>query len=578
MKATVRAILGGLLAIGLLLVLGWLGWFVTGGILWEAELVVALTLLFLIRLRAHWRPQGTVAEDHVVEVAQGRRRAHWRTTPQPLQVLRAVARKCSRRFEFIIFALLAAAVLYQVVVPPVVGLADNGDFEGVMSPAGLEYIVPSSGDDPEFINRYFLSNQPHSFAAGYISSELVFVESASLLSTSVSADKIFDLRTLGAFHAAAFLAVLLLVLNATRYLPKVSRWVSVIMLLVVFTDVGYVAYFNSFYREPAALIFLVLTIACAIHLICTPKAHLSLLLGYFAAAALFVTAQPQYAPQGALLAVFGLILTRRWWRWWPDRHSKRKPWWRFKRRRQQRLGAVGMALTFCLIGPWSYFWQPDPPREATLHNLVFSDLLVRSPAPEADLNYLGLDPGLDKWIGSEAFDEEDEPLSDPAFKENFFAKVTPASLINFYATHPGMAIGTLDRAAKQGLSLRPAYLGNFEEASGFSPLAQIYAFDGWSNVRESFPSKSLAGFLVVFGLAMVASIRIRRQCATLQGRMLAELFILLLVMAAVEFVVACLSGGALDLVKNLFAFNLLVDIGAIMAVSYAAKWWTDIIN
>ena len=237
-----------------------------------------------------------------------------------------------------------------------------------------------------------------------------------------------------------------------------------------------------------------------------------------------------------------------------------------------------MALTFCLIGPWSYFWQPDPPREATLYNLVFSDLLVHSSAPEADLNYLGLDPGLDKWIGSEAFDEEDEPLSDPAFKENFFAKVTPASLINFYATHPGMAIGTLDRAAKQGLSLRPAYLGNFEEASGFSPVAQIYAFDGWSNVRESFPSKSLAGFLVVFGLAMVASVRVRRQCATLQGRMLAELFILLLVMAAVEFVVACLSGGALDIVKNLFAFTLLVDIVAIMAASYAAKWWTDIVD
>ena len=578
MRVTARVILGGLLAIGLLLAVGWLGRLLTGQILWEAELVAALTLLFLIRLRAHWRPQGAVAEDHVVKLVQGRRRARWRTTPQPLQVLRALACKCSRRFEFIVFALLAAAVLYQVLVPPVVGLADNGDFEWVVNSAGLEYIVPSSGDESEFINRYFLANQPHSFAAGYISSELVFVKSASLLETSVSADEIFDLRVLGAFHAAAFLAVLLLVLNATRYLPKVARWVSAIMLLVVFTDVGYVAYFNSFYREPASLIFLVLTIACAVHYICAPKANLPLLLAYFAAAALFVTAQPQHAPQGALLAAFGLLLTRRWWRWWPNRHSKREPWWRFKRRRQQRLGAVAMALTFCLIGPWSYFWQPNPPREAALYNHVFSDLLVHSPAPEADLNYLGLDPSLDKWIGSEAFDEEDEPLRDPAFKENFFGKVTSAGLIKFYATHPGTAIGVLDRAAKQGLSLRPAYLGNFEKASGLSPAAQSHAFDAWSNARESFPSKSLAGFLVVFGLAMRAGIGVWRRCATLQGRMLAELFILLLVMAAVEFVVACLSGGALDIVKNLFAFNLLVDIGAIMAASYAAKWWSDIVK
>jgi hypothetical protein len=236
-----------------------------------------------------------------------------------------------------------------------------------------------------------------------------------------------------------------------------------------------------------------------------------------------------------------------------------------------------MAFVVCLIGACSYVWQPSPPREAALYNLVFSDLLVHSPSPETDLSALGLDRDLVRWVGTGAFDE-DAPIGNPTFKEDFFDHVTPASLIKFYVTHPAQTIGLLDRAARQGLSLRPGYLGNFEEASGFSSGAQSHAFDVWSNVRESFPSKSLAGFLAGFGLAIWAAAVVRRRCATLRGRMLAELFILLMTMAAVEFVVVCLSGGALDIVKHLFAFNLLLDIAAIMAASYAAKWWADVLE
>jgi hypothetical protein len=39
-----------------------------------------------------------------------------------------------------------------------------------------------------------------------------------------------------------------------------------------------------------------------------------------------------------------------------------------------------------------------------------------------------------------------------------------------------------------------------------------------------------------------------------------------------------LGGGTLDIVKHLFVFNLLVDMATIMAVSYAAKWWSDVVS
>ncbi len=51
-----------------------------------------------------------------------------------------------------------------------------------------------------------------------------------------------------------------------------------------------------------------------------------------------------------------------------------------------------------------------------------------------------------------------------------------------------------------------------------------------------------------------------------------------LVMAAVDFTVACVAGGALDVVKHLFVFNLLADMLVIMAAGYMGKWWTTVVK
>ena len=173
---------------------------------------------------------------------------------------------------------------------------------------------------------------------------------------------------------------------------------------------------------------------------------------------------------------------------------------------------------------------------------------------------------------------EDAPLDTPAFRENFFGHVTHLSLLEFYAAHPARLASVLDRAAGEGFSLRPGNIGNFEEASGLSPGAQSHAFDIWSNAREDFPVTSLGGLVVVFGLAAGAAVTVRRRCGTQQDKMLAELFLLLLAMAATEFVVTCVGGGALDVVKHLFVFNLLVDMAVIMAASYVSKWWANVVK
>ncbi len=538
----------------LFLAAGWLDWKTTLHLPWGWTIAIAFILLFLARLKEQWRSSSSV-HDQVGPAWQPRV-----LRLESLRVLGVATQRRWLRFEFVILVLLAAGILYQVLLPPVVGLADNGDFGRLMDQTGLSYVAPDSGDDrSEFVELHFLTNQPREPAAGYVSSELILVGAALILDKLVSADGLFDLRVLGALHAAAFLVGLLLVLTATRSLPRSSRWASGLLLLVVFTDVGYVAYLNSLYREPAALIFLTLTVGCALHCIVrAPKTDLKPLLGYFACAILFTAAKPEYAPQGLLLAVFGLLLARRglrrWYRW---------------------VSAV-MAVVVCLTAVWSYSSQPTAIREVNLYNHLFSDLLTHSPAPEADLAELGLDRDLIQWTGTDAFDK-DAPIDKPAFREKFFGQVTYATLLEWYAAHPVRFAGMLDRVAREGFSLRSGYLGNFERSNESPPGTLSNDFDAWSEMREYFPS-SLAGLLVAFGLAAGGAALIWRRCEALRDRMLAELFLLLMAMAAVGFVVAGLGGGALDIVKHLFAFNLLVDMGVIMAGGYLGKWWEDVLT
>src|SRR5919112_6470265 len=154
MRATASAILDGLLVIGLPLVVGLFGWLTNGYVAWGAGLLTALAGLFVVRLRAQWRASAAIAGDWAPDPAPGLRLARWGTS-RLLKVLRTFAGRRYLSFEHVVFVLLAAAVFYQVLGPPVVGLADNGDFGWIISQAGLEEIEATSDEDHNFINLDF---------------------------------------------------------------------------------------------------------------------------------------------------------------------------------------------------------------------------------------------------------------------------------------------------------------------------------------------------------------------------------------------------------------------------------------
>ena len=74
-----------------------------------------------------------------------------------------------------------------------------------------------------------------------------------------------------------------------RRLPTPLRALGGLLLVVAFSDVTYVSLLNSFYTEPAALIFLLTALALALRLARTPNPPWWLNTGFFLVSALLAT-------------------------------------------------------------------------------------------------------------------------------------------------------------------------------------------------------------------------------------------------------------------------------------------------
>lgn len=148
----------------------------------------------------------------------------------------------------------AAAVLAcQLLAPPIVGVADNGDFSkligkyGLRSPAYWEYIGVGYPHDASL-----------HYDPGFSSSEQIFVRAAIGLNRLAEGAHSLDIRAAGLVHSAVFLLAVGLFAPLLAGGGRAVQLVFYAAALFIFTDVMYVSYFNSLYMDVSALIGLLL--------------------------------------------------------------------------------------------------------------------------------------------------------------------------------------------------------------------------------------------------------------------------------------------------------------------------------
>lgn len=449
-------------------------------------------------------------------------------------------------------AVAAVLLSLQLLVPPIVGLGNNGDFDRVMGWVGLDYLSDSGKDNyvswmlPEFKLVRF-AWRPSS----YLSSETPVAAVAVLAARTFSSRPVFDVRVLGSLHILLLLIAIGVIVASCRDLSPYSQWLVGGLLVFVFTDVGYAAPLNSLYSQTAALLFLMLTVATAGVAIQRGRLDGWLLVVFFACSALFVCAKPQESLQGPLLALLGLRLTgSRWKRWW------RQP-------------AVWLGLGLCLVSVLYYSRTPDWLRPQTLYNTLFRELLANSPNPSRDLVQLGLDPTFVRYINGNPYGPE-SPLHDPVFTANFTRDFNYGAVLRFYASHPGRFVSLVRRGAPSAFHLRALVLGNFAKTRGMPPGAMTTHFGWWSALRLKLAPKATFWLWLLFaGNLGLAGVGYRR--ASHRGRLLRQAVALLVLMAGVEFLVAILGEEIGDLARHLFVFHALCDLLFIIDLAWLSE-------
>jgi hypothetical protein len=436
------------------------------------------------------------------------------------------------------WALLAAGAIigYQILCPPIIGIADQGDFRRVIGkfgygpeqPAGYyEFVAGKYVRDP----NYRLPDWEQA------SSEDLFVAAAVLAGKIASKDGTLDIRFIGVVHALAFLAALAWLLSATRSCRnRIWIWIGV---LFITTDVAYVSYFNTFYAEPASYVACILLLAESIA-ISTKGASAARIVRWSFWAIFLVLAKPANAPIGLLLAAYAIRLG------WPS-----------------KLAWAGAAAILSAVA-FIVFTAPSPMMDVNTYDMVFSGVLPESKTPAADAVTLGLEPGSEVLSGTAAW-STNSAFSAMRVSGMIGKKITSRTVLRFYLTRPARAWRHIRRDLQVAMLLRPP-LGNFVRSSGYPPVTQSSAFSIWSDFHQ-YVLLRFARFLFLL-LPVPALIVMFQRFYKRQSRLEAELVALLALCCMTSFLTASFA-DAWETVKHMFLFNALLDACLLTSAAFA---------
>jgi hypothetical protein len=430
----------------------------------------------------------------------------------------------------------AAAMLLscQLFLPPIVGLADQGDFGRLVGRFG--YRAADGSVEYGFLTRKFVPDaNARQRQYEQINSEYIFAGAAVLLNKVTSKDGTLDLTLIGFVHVLAFLYAFHRLLQVIR--PDRWGFLLWMLALLILTDVGYAAYWNSFYAEPATCIFFLLLLAESIAICRAHEVSSALAIRWALCAILFVLAKPQNAPVGVLLALLALRLRGRI--------------------------AIGSSLAIAAAAGFVIFTAPVPNKWSSTYDQVFMAILPESKNPARDAQALGLPADWLKYSGTGAWTLGTNFAE--GVRSGLIGKtITHGSIVRFYALRPARIWRRAKRVLPVAFSLRPEFCGNFERSAGRPADAKSQSFNLWSRFHDS--AFEACGKLILIALLLCPPICLAAWLRWPSQRRIIEFFAALSISCLLSFLVA-VCGDAWDNVKHLFLFNLLLDTWLVASIA-----------
>jgi hypothetical protein len=436
----------------------------------------------------------------------------------------------------IAFAVLTGVQLFE---RPIIGIADNGDFPKVLAPQKV-CDADGGGDIFAFVHARYVIKPECYWDSRLPSSESIVVWILKSVAEATGRNS-FSITGAGKLHLPLIMAAFAVLLWCLHEASVWRRFCVPLLAIVIFTDVAYTGYLNSFFMDAASLVFLLPTVAMAAAWIIRPRLWLAA--GYGLAGALFGFSKTQHAVTALLLA--GLAT------WFATRAFR-------QRRRDGYCWAVS-AVVVAASATAVIAMTPSDYRAEPLYSLVFfrmlphqanaGELLTDLDLPESDLQY----------IGTHAYNQG-APIMKGEWRLEFMNHLTYGRLGKFYLMHPqivlGMIGGTLTHLVSE---IRPVNMGNYEREAGFPPYTRTRHFAWWSDLRW-WTLKVFPAHIVIFYLLMGAGSVVCCCRAGWAARWpLYPLVLVLAIGGVLEFLFPTLLDGT-ETERHMFLFHVITEL------------------
>ena len=462
--------------------------------------------------------------------------------------------KAFKSWSWEILCLLVYLVLTtdQLFVRPIIGLADNGDFPKVLAPRNVcdpdkekdafAYVYP----------RYVIRFNCH-WDSRLSSSESVFVILLKLFA-KWSGKGSFAITGVGKAHLVLVLAALIILLWSLHDTRPAFRFGLPPLVILIFSDVAYVSYLNSFYMDAASLVFLLPTVALAAAWILRPRLWLAAAFGV--SGALFGLSKTQHAITGFFLACLAAWFAVRAFRQTGEGRRSGYCW---------AVSAVAVAAATAGI----IALTPDDYKAEPLYSLVFARILPDLPqrVQVETLSELGLPEAYVEYSGTHAY-SKDAPVMQQEWRDEFIQQFSYTSLGRFYIRNPDVLFHLLGRVLKDEVhDIRPGNMGNYERQDGFPPNTLAHRFDGWSSLRSRLLDTFPAHLVAFYALMAMGSLLCLFRANWSARWPLYPLVLVLTASGVVEFLFPILLDGT-ETSRHLFLFHVITEL--LIFCGYAA--------
>jgi hypothetical protein len=457
--------------------------------------------------------------------------------------MRGVGRGAVLSVERVCLAAVVIITLWQVLVPPFVGLADNSDFGKVAARFSLR---PPGGifeDHFVYVSGKYVYDPQIYWNSGILSSEMIpawlAVDAHGFMG---GARSLFDIRYLGVLHAVLAGLALWLGLPALAKLPRTARVITCALLAFALIDVSWVSYWNSFYMDAATLVFLLLVAGCGVRMVAAPS---TLNTGLFGCAVLLLlTSKLQHALPAIVFCAYLVWLGRRVAAAWI-------------------FAGTGVVMVAVLVATNPPFYH-----QKAIFNLVFYEFAPKAPDPQKALLEFGMQPGDAVALGMHAF-ESKYPANDPGWCAQFEKRARFGPVLLYYVRHPVEVARHIATVLADNLhEVRAGNLANFRREDGVPPGTLSRRWNWWSAAQERLYTSWPYAILAIYAIALGAAIALRRRIADP-----ADLMLAFIAFAIAEFVAAVL-GDVLDTGRHLRVFHATTDLLVVASIAALATWPT----